>query len=103
MPLIMSVARVMGTAPWRMLSSRSFTGAAKKGARLAGLGVAGEERERHGAGTFESGVVEPLAQTCQFRGAGGIARARAAVVCAAGGAWAGDSAGCHGRILSAWG
>lgn len=73
------------------------------GPALAGLGGAGEERERHGAGAFESGVVEPLAQTCQCRGAGGTAGVRATVVCATGGAWAGDSAGCHGRILSAWG
>lgn len=37
----------------------------------------------------------------QCRGAGGTAGVRAAVVCASGGAWVGDSAGCHGRILSA--
>lgn len=77
-------------------------GALPRGPALVGFGGAGEERERHGAGAFESGVVEPLAQTCQCRGAGGTARVCAAVVCAAGGAWAGDSAGCHGCILSAW-
>lgn len=72
-------------------------GAFPRGPALAGLGGAGDERERHGAGTFESGVVEPLAQTCQCLGAGGTA-----VVRTAGGAWAGIGAGCHGRILSAW-
>ena len=30
-PLIMSVASVMGTLPWRMLSSRSLTGPARAG------------------------------------------------------------------------
>lgn len=72
-------------------------GAFPRGPALAGLGGAGDERQCHGAGALESGVAEPLAQACQCRGAGGTAGLRAA-----GGAWAGDSAGCHGRILSAW-
>lgn len=53
-------------------------GALPRGPELAGLGGAGDERERHGAGAVESGVVEPLAQTCQCRGAGGTAGVRAA-------------------------